>query len=148
MDRTISNKIQFFLSEMPLCCGVLGGVHQERIPFSPRYVRNSLKRYSPPQSDQKILILFLICFSTLLQNYLNISNDSNLYFIEQTYPYLDRSSVNIMKQLYPPLAHVLMGPYISVCIRPSTSLAHSPIPVKGDLVIFPSKQDSQIGNDL
>ena len=51
MDRIISNRIQFLLSDTPLCCGVLGWVHCERIPFSSRYVKNSLKKYSSPQSN-------------------------------------------------------------------------------------------------
>ena len=45
------------------------------------------------------------------------------------------------------LAYVLIGLHTSVCIRPSTSLARFSFSVKSDLVIFPSKQDSQVGND-
>ena len=33
MDWTMSNKVQFLLSETPLCCGVPGGIDCERIPF-------------------------------------------------------------------------------------------------------------------
>ena len=58
----------------------------ERISFSSRYVKNLLKRYSPPQSDQRVLIFFSIYFSTSLRNHLNISNDSDLYFIDVPTP--------------------------------------------------------------
>ena len=139
MDQTMSNKVRFFLSDTPLCCGVLGGVHYERISFSFRYFRNSLVRYSPPRSDRKILILFSVYFSTSASNYLTILNDSDLCFIRQTYPYLDRSSVNVMKQQYPSLALMFIGPHTSVCIRPRTSLALSPFLLKGHLVILPSR---------
>ena len=96
MDRTISNSIRFLLFDTLLYCGVLGGIHCERILFSSRYVKKSLVRYSPPQSNRRVLILIQF-FSTSLRNYLNILNNSDLCFIRQTYPYLDRSSVNIMK---------------------------------------------------
>ena len=147
MDRTMSNKIRFFLSYTPLCCGVPRGIHRERISFSSRYVRNSLVRYSPPQSNRRILILFLVCFSTSIQNRQNISNDSDLCFIRQTYSYLDRSSVNVMKQQYPPLALMFIGSHTSVCIRPRISLSLSSFSLKSDLVILPSRQDLQVGND-
>ena len=40
-----------------------------------------------------------------------------------------------------------MGPYTSVCTSPNTSVALSPFSLKGDLVILPSKQDSQASYD-
>ena len=147
MDRTMSNKIRFFLSDTPLCCGVPGGIHYERILFSFKNIKNSLVRYSPPRSDRRILILFSVCFSTSLRNHLNILNESDLCFIRQTYPYLDRSSVKVLKQKYPPLVLMLMGPHTSVCTRPKNSVALSPFSVKDDLVILPRRQDSQIGSD-
>ena len=42
---------------------------------------------------------------------------------------------------------MLIGPHTSLYIRPRISLACSPFPIKDDLVIFPRKQDSQVGND-
>ena len=63
MDRTMSNRVLF---------------HRERILFSPRYVKNSLERYSPPRSHRRILILFPVCFFISLRYRLNISIDSDL----------------------------------------------------------------------
>ena len=142
MDRTMSNKIRFLLSDTPLCCSILGGVHWERIIFSSRYVINSLDRYSLSRSDRRVLIHFLIYFFTSLWYHLNISNDSDLCLIKKIKPYLERLSINVMKYLYPPLALIVMDPHTSVYMRLRSSIAHSPFPVKGDLVILPSKQDS------
>ncbi|PRQ46171.1 hypothetical protein RchiOBHm_Chr2g0086181 [Rosa chinensis] len=50
-----------------------------------------------------------------------------------------------MKYENPPLLIVDIGPQTSVCIRPRSSLTLVLCPLKCDLVIFPFRQDSQVG---
>src|SRR6185503_8926409 len=56
VDRTMSNKVRFLLSDTPFHCGVPGGVNSESIPFSFRWSSNSWLKYSPPRSDRRALI--------------------------------------------------------------------------------------------
>src|SRR3982751_5866726 len=97
MDRTMSNKVRFLLSDTPFHCGVPGGVSWDKIPQSLRKSSNSWLKYSPPRSDRRALILLPSCFSTSFLNSLNFSKDLDLFFIRYTYPYLLKSSVNVMK---------------------------------------------------
>ena len=55
--------------------------------------------------------------------------------------------MKVTKYSYPPRACILNGPHTSECTSSSNSVALRPLAEKGHLVIFPSIQDSQVGND-
>ena len=61
--------ILFLHLDTPLCWDVLRRVHWETISLSWRYPKNFWLRYSPPRSDQRILIGLHVYFSTLFLNF-------------------------------------------------------------------------------
>jgi hypothetical protein len=70
----------FFLSGTPFCCGLYGTVNYLLIPFSVQNSANSVEVYSPPLSDRKTLIYFLVWFSTRALNSWNLLKTSLLVF--------------------------------------------------------------------
>ena len=80
IERTISNKVQLCLLDIPFNCGVPGGVSYDIMPCSLRNSINSVLKYSSPRSDKRVLILFSVQFSTRALNSLNFSKDSLLFF--------------------------------------------------------------------
>ena len=60
--RAHSTRVLFFLSATSFCCGVLGTVNCCSIPWSLEYLMKSPNLYSPPWSEQRILMFFLFAF--------------------------------------------------------------------------------------
>ena len=77
----MSSKVRFLRSATPFCCGVPGAVSWDKIPCSTRKSLNSLSRYSPPRSDQRVFSDLSNCFSTSARNSLNFPKVSDFLCI-------------------------------------------------------------------
>jgi len=93
MQRTFSSKVMFILSATLFCCGVSLTVKYLSMPLSRHNCRKELLVYSPPLSEQSILIFLLVFFPMFFFHFTNNFKTFPLYFMVYTKHLLEYSSI-------------------------------------------------------
>ena len=95
MALTHSSMDQYFILATPLFWGLYETISSILILASLQKATSYLELYSPPLSSLKVLILFLVIFSTSSLNSWNLLNSSSLEFKRYIQIFLEWSSINV-----------------------------------------------------
>jgi len=119
MDLVISQIVLFLLSATPFCWGEYAMVSCLSIPMLVQKSWNPHKVYSPPLLLLSFFNLYQLYNSTRALNFLNKLKVSDLFLRKYTQHIIEKSSMNVMKYLFPPIDSFCIGPHRSVCISSS-----------------------------